>query len=72
MAVVINKGRITVKTIDRSHRIAYLVLLLIVAVALSTALVLAGERSAESLKKSTSWNQRNTMIDARFESRISA
>ncbi len=31
---------------NRSHRIAYLVLLLVVAVALTTALVLAGERKS--------------------------
>ncbi len=38
---------ITVKTRDRSHRIAFLVMLLIFAVALTTALVLAGERNPE-------------------------
>jgi hypothetical protein len=44
---------ITVKTKDRSHRIVYLVVLLLFAVALTTALVLAGERNPESIKKST-------------------
>jgi hypothetical protein len=43
----------TVKTTNRSHRIAYLVLLLIFAVALTTALVLAGERNPEQKKNST-------------------
>jgi hypothetical protein len=43
----------TVKTINRSHRIVYLVLLLLFAVALTTALVLAGEREAEGSKKTT-------------------
>ena len=43
----------TVKTINRSHRIAYLVMLLVFAVALTTALVLAGERKAEGKKSST-------------------
>lgn len=71
MAVVIEKGRITVKTTNRSHRIAYLVLLLVVAVALSTALVLASERSGDS-KKKTSQNQRNTTVAARLESRLTA
>ena len=41
----------TVKTTNRSRRVAYLVLLLLVAVALTSALVLAGERSANSEKK---------------------
>jgi hypothetical protein len=43
----------TVKTINRSHRIAYLVMLLLFAVALTTALVLAGERNPEGNKSST-------------------
>lgn len=43
----------TVKTISRSHRIVYLVMLLVFAVALTTALVLAGERKAEGSKSST-------------------
>jgi hypothetical protein len=44
---------ITVKTKDRSHRIVYLVVLLLFAVALTTALVLAGERNPEVKKTST-------------------
>lgn len=46
----------TVKQINRSHRMAFLVVLLIVAVALTTALVLAGERPA-SLEKQTATPQ---------------
>ena len=42
----------TVKTINRSHRIVYLVVLLVCAVALTTALVLAGERKTEGTKSS--------------------
>jgi hypothetical protein len=49
----------TVKTTTRSHRIAYLVMLLIFAVALTTALVLAGERNPEG--KKTSSLQTNTV-----------
>lgn len=43
----------TVKTTNRSHRAVYLVLLLVFAVALTTALVLAGERTPEGNKAST-------------------
>lgn len=43
----------TVKTTNRSHRIVYLVMLLVCAVALTTALVLAGERKPEGSKSST-------------------
>jgi hypothetical protein len=50
---------ITVKTRDRSHRIAFLVMLLIFGVALTTALVLAGERNPEG--KKTSSLQTNTV-----------
>lgn len=44
----------TVKTTNRSRRVAYLVLLLMVAVALTSALVLAGERDWNSEKKEVS------------------
>jgi hypothetical protein len=44
----------TVKTTNRSRRVAYLVLLLMVAVALTSALVLAGERGWNSEKKDVS------------------
>lgn len=40
----------TVKTINRSHRVVYLIVLLVFAVALTTALVLAGERKPEGSK----------------------
>jgi hypothetical protein len=49
----------TVKTSNRSHRIAHLVMLLIFAVALTTALVLAGERNPEG--KPASSLQTNTV-----------
>jgi hypothetical protein len=49
----------TVKTQNRSHRIAYLVMLLLFAVALTTALVLAGERNPE--RKQVSTLQTNTV-----------
>jgi len=44
----------TVTTTKRSHRVAYMVLLLLVAVALTSALVLAGERSRGGAKKDVS------------------
>ncbi len=44
----------TVTMTNRSHRIAYMVLLLLVAVALTSALVLAGERGWGSEKKEVS------------------
>lgn len=40
----------TVKTTSRSHRVVYLIVLLVFAVALTTALVLAGERKPEGSK----------------------
>lgn len=43
----------TVKPQNRSHRIAYLVMLLLFAVVLTTALVLAGEANPEGKKTST-------------------
>jgi len=49
----------TVKTINRSRRVAYLIMLLVFAVALTTALVLAGERKTEGSK--TSSLQTNTV-----------
>ena len=42
----------TVKTGNRSHRAVYLIVLLVFAVALTTALVLAGERKTEGSKSS--------------------
>jgi hypothetical protein len=50
--VVIHREKsMTVTLTNRSHRIAYMVLLLLVAVALTSALVLAGERNWGSEKK---------------------
>jgi hypothetical protein len=43
----------TVKTANRPHRVIYMVALLVFAVALTTALVLAAERSPEGAKSST-------------------
>jgi hypothetical protein len=43
----------TVKTTNRSHRVIYMVVLFVFAVALTTALVLAAERSPEGAKSST-------------------
>lgn len=43
----------TVKTINRSRRVVYLVVLLVFAVALTTALVLAGEPKPDGSKSST-------------------
>ena len=43
----------TVNTTNRSHRVIYLVVLLVFAVALTTALVLAGELKPEGSKAST-------------------
>ncbi len=40
----------TVKITNRSHRVAYLVALLLLAVALTTALVMAAERNSQSEK----------------------
>jgi len=44
----------TVKMTNRSHRVLYMVLLLLVAVALTSALVLAGERNWGSENKEVS------------------
>ncbi len=44
----------TVKMTNRSRRVAYLVLLLMVAVALTSALVLAGERNRNGEKTTVS------------------
>ena len=41
----------TVNITNRSHRTVYMVVILALAVALTTALVLAGERNAEGQKK---------------------
>jgi hypothetical protein len=43
----------TVKTMNRSHRVIYMVVLLVFAVALTTALVLAAEQSPEGAKSSS-------------------
>ena len=43
----------TVKSTNRSHRVMYMLVLLVFAVALTTALVLAAERTPEGTKSST-------------------
>ena len=52
--VVDREKSMTVTTTNRSHRVVYMVVLLLVAVALTSALVLAGERSWGSEKKEVS------------------
>ena len=55
LPVVIDREKnMTVTMTNRSHRVAYMVLLLLVAVALTSALVLAGERNWGSEKKQVS------------------
>lgn len=46
VAEATERGRFAVKEMNRSRRTAYLVLLWVFAVALTTALVLAGERNS--------------------------
>jgi len=43
----------TVTKMNRSHRVVYMVVLLVFAVALTTALVLAAERTPEGTKNSS-------------------
>jgi len=52
--VIDRENGMTVTKTNRSHRVAYMVLLLLVAVALTSALVLAGERGWGSEKKEVS------------------
>ena len=52
--VVDRENGMTATTTNRSHRVAYIVLLLLVAVALTSALVLAGEGSWGGEKKEVS------------------
>jgi hypothetical protein len=53
----------TAKTTNRSHRVIYMVVLLVFAVALTTALVLAAERHPGGTKSSTL--QSNTVTASR-------
>jgi putative copper export protein len=62
----------TVKITIRSRRLAYMILLLVLAVALTTVLVLAGERGAEGLKENTSQNNWNATVATQQEARVSA
>jgi hypothetical protein len=48
----------TVKTTNRSHRVAYIVALFLLAVALTTALVMAAEQNSASEKKVVSQSER--------------
>ncbi len=52
----------TVNKTNRSHRIAFLVVILVVAVALTTALVLASERSSTVSPKSAKSSNPNTVL----------
>jgi hypothetical protein len=54
----------TVKTTNRTHRVIYMVVLLVFAVALTTALVLAAERSPEGAKSSTLHSNAVPALDA--------
>jgi len=54
----------TVKTTNRSHRVVYLIALLVFAVALTTALVLAGERKPEGNKSSTLQSNTSSALSA--------
>jgi len=54
----------TVKTTNRSHRAVYLIALLVFAVALTTALVLAGERKPEGNKSSTLQSNTSSALGA--------
>ncbi len=61
----------TVKTKTRSHRIVFMVLLLVFAAALSTVLVMAGERGEASEKKSVSGSGSSNAVSANFSMRTS-
>lgn len=50
----------TVKSTNRSHRVIYMVVLLVFAVALTTALLLAAERHPQGTKSGTL--QSNTVL----------
>lgn len=54
----------TVNQINRSHRVAYLVFLLVVAVALTTALVLAAERNSLPITQIPKTMESAASIDA--------
>jgi len=54
----------TVKTTNRSHRVVYLIALLVFAVALTTALVLAGERKPEGNQSSTLQSNTSSALSA--------
>ena len=60
------------KKINLSHRAAFLVLLLVFTVALTTALVLAGERSRGSGKKSGNVGAASHGISAQMKAERSA
>ena len=56
----------TVKQTNRSHRVTYMVVLLALAVALTTALVLAGERLASPEKQTATPLQSRTFSAEQF------
>ena len=56
----------TVKQTNRSHRLTYLIVLLALAVALTTALVLAGERPASPEKQTATAQHSESFSAERF------
>ena len=59
----------TVKTKTRSHRIVFMVLLLVFAAALSTVLMMAAERSGASERKNVTDNGASDAVSANFRTR---
>jgi len=60
-----------VKGTNRSRRMIYLVVLLVFAVALSTALVLAGERNSQSHKKDAGQENLGAVAPGQVAARLS-
>jgi len=60
-----------VKSTNRSRRMIYLVVLLVFAVALSTALVLAGERNSQNHKKDARQNNSGGVTTGQVAERAS-
>jgi hypothetical protein len=59
----------TVKTKNRSHRVLYMVLVLFFAVALSTVLMMAGERGGGSEKKNGLENGASDAVSTDYSAR---
>ena len=60
-----------VKSTNRSRRMIYLVVLIVFAVTLSTALVLAGERSSQNHKKGSQQDSSGSVASGRVAERAS-